>query len=87
MPKLLLRFTTWPLVTDYYCGTTLDDYTKSTNYRNQKQIFNLSRNNQFQHKTKPRDYRLSMQSESIGQCKQLPVSLSQKAQNRYSDQC
>ena len=48
---------------------------------------NLSRNNQFQHKTKPRDYRLSMQSKPIGQHKQLPVSLSQNAQNRCSDQC
>ena len=41
------------------------------------------RNNQFQYKTKPRDYRLSMQSESIGQHKQLPVSLSQKTQCRH----
>ena len=43
-PKLLLRFTTWPLVTDYYCGTALDDYAKSINYRNQNQVFNLLRN-------------------------------------------
>ena len=34
-------------------------------------------------KTKPREYRLGMQSESTGQYKQLPVSLSQKTQYRY----
>jgi len=36
---LLLRFTTWHLVNDYYCGAALDDYTKSMNYRNQNQVF------------------------------------------------
>ena len=47
MPPLLLCFTTWPLMYRYYYGTALDNYTKSINYRNQNQVFNLSRNNQF----------------------------------------
>ena len=42
---------------------------------------------QCKHKTKPRQYRLSMQSKSKGQNKQLPVSLSQKTQHRHSGRC